>query len=158
VWLLNLPAIWNSKVTDALRLEHSEQFSQVEQLRIGLADMLENVVGDDDVERAVLERQARTIDYRKVVTVLNLPAVVDIDGIYLTTKISMVTEVVCYEARTRSNLQHSKRHYGRFQPENAFDLERLRVTAHGIESGMPQTLAVSPFLVHWQACRQSFDP
>lgn len=86
-------------------------------LRGAIADVLDDVIADHHVELAIRERQLNVADLGESIPVVDLPAVVDVDGIDLETPAGVRAEVVGYAAGTGTDFQQAHRVSGRSQAQ-----------------------------------------
>lgn len=76
VWFGEHPPIGHGEIADATRLHYAADLEQVPVLRISIADVLDDVVGDHHIEAGVVEGQLGPVNLPPVAAVVN-QAIVD---------------------------------------------------------------------------------
>jgi hypothetical protein len=109
VRLNELPTVGDGEIAHAVAPKDSPQFPQVCQLRGIVADVLDNVIADHDVERAGIERQSRAGHASESVGVTNSASVLDIHGVDVARKHRVRREVVRDTAGACAHLEEPNR-------------------------------------------------
>ena len=86
-------------------------------LSCAITHVLDDVIADHHVELPIRKRQPYIADLGESIAVVDLPAVVDVDGIDLETPAGVRAEVVGYAAGTGTDFQQARGVSGRSQAQ-----------------------------------------
>ncbi len=81
MWLDEHPAIGYGQVNQSIGFQHPTDLAQMGHLIGAVADMFDDMIGQDDVETFRLERKQRRRNQRKTITFYNLTGVRNVHGI-----------------------------------------------------------------------------
>jgi hypothetical protein len=138
------PAARNGEVTGSTTLEHPPDLAQVAKLVLPAADVLDDVVGYDDVEAPVREGELRVLDEREAVAVGHQPLVEDVDGVHGPFRTDTLRERLGHVTRPRADVEDALALERRDRLEHLLDLLRLEEPRVAVEDRVgPPRRAVS---------------
>jgi hypothetical protein len=142
VWLDQHPSIGHREVDEPARRKDTPHFVQVMQLRNGVADVLDHVIGKDDVERRIRVGQGRGIDALESIAIRNLTDITDVDCIDRKPLGRMRAKIMRYSSRTRTDLKQANATGTLVETQQAFDLRAFVATRTQVQD----SVTLSPFM------------